>query len=67
MSEALRRKEGYVKVKGQVIGYSEIYNMVSEVTINCSNCGFSDKIDYSKKPVFRSPVKEMAKCPRKDV
>ena len=66
VSEALRRKEGYVKVKGQVIGCSEIYNMISEVTIACSNCGFSDKIDYSKKPVFRSPVKEMSKCPRKD-
>ncbi|MGA7897539.1 MAG: hypothetical protein WCA39_01620, partial [Nitrososphaeraceae archaeon] len=65
VSEALRRKEGYVKIKGQVIGYSEIYNMVYEVTISCSNCAFSDKLDYSKKPVFRSPVKEMAKCPRK--
>lgn len=66
VSEALRRKEGYVKVKGQVIGCSEIYNMISEVTIACSNCGFSDKMDYSKKPVFRSPVKENTKCPRKD-
>ncbi|HEY7572871.1 MAG TPA: hypothetical protein VH796_16040 [Nitrososphaeraceae archaeon] len=66
VSEALRRKGGHVKVKGQVIGFSEIYNMVSEVTVVCSNCGFSDKMDYSKKPVFRSPVKENAKCPRKD-
>ena len=48
VSEALRRKEGYVKVKGQVIGYSQIYNMVYEVTINCSNCGFFDKLDYFK-------------------
>ena len=66
VSEALRRKEGYVKVKGQVIGYSQIYNMVYEVTINCSSCGFSDKLDYSKKPVFRSPVKEMTRCPIKE-
>lgn len=66
VSEALRCKEGRVKVQGQVIGYSEIYNMISEVTINCSNCGYSDKIDCSKKPIFRSPVKEIAKCPRKE-
>jgi DNA replicative helicase MCM subunit Mcm2 (Cdc46/Mcm family) len=66
VSEALRRKNGYVKVRGQVIGYSEIYNMISEVTIACTNCGFSDTLDYSKKPVFRSPVKELAKCPRKE-
>ena len=39
VSEAIRRKEGYVIVKGQVIGCSEIYNMISEIKINCSNCG----------------------------
>ena len=66
VSEAIRRKEGYVIVKGQVIGCSEIYNMISEIKINCSNCGLSDRMDYSKKPVFRSPVKEMSKCPRID-
>ena len=66
VSEALRCKEGYVKVKGQVIGYSEIYNMISEVTINCSYCGYSDKIDCSRKPIFRSPVKEISKCPREE-
>ncbi len=62
----IKSKEGYVKVKGQVIGYSEIYNMISEVSITCSNCGFYDKIDCSKKPIFRSPVKDIAKCPRKE-
>jgi DNA replicative helicase MCM subunit Mcm2 (Cdc46/Mcm family) len=66
VSEALRRKGGYVTVKGQVIGYSQIYNMVSEVTITCSNCGYADKIDYSEKPVFRPPVKEISKCPREE-
>lgn len=65
VSEAIRRKKGYVRIKGQVIGHSSVYNMILKDKIRCDNCGFHNDIDYSKKPVFRSPYKELSKCPMK--
>jgi hypothetical protein len=66
VSEAIRRKKGYVKFKGQLMGYSSIYDMIVKVKLKCSNdCGFDKTIDYTEKPRFRSPVKELGKCPVK--
>jgi DNA replicative helicase MCM subunit Mcm2 (Cdc46/Mcm family) len=66
VAEAIRRKKGYVRVKGQLMGYSSIYDMIVKVKLVCSNnCGFDKTIDYIEKPRFRSPVKELSKCPMK--
>jgi DNA replicative helicase MCM subunit Mcm2 (Cdc46/Mcm family) len=65
ISDAIRRKKGYIKIKGQVIGHSSVYNMIVKVKIRCDNCGFGDELDFSKKPIFRSPLKEISKCPSK--
>ena len=65
VSEAIRRKKGYVRIKGQVIGHSSVYDMIVKVNIICDNCGFGDELDFSKKPIFRSPLKEISKCSSK--
>jgi hypothetical protein len=34
VSETIRRKKGYVRVKGQVIGHSSVYDMIVKVKLN---------------------------------
>jgi DNA replicative helicase MCM subunit Mcm2 (Cdc46/Mcm family) len=62
VSQTIREKEGYIKVTGQLIGQSLVYNMISAVNRDCYNCGYHDKVEY-KRPLFKSPTKEIRKCP----
>jgi DNA replicative helicase MCM subunit Mcm2 (Cdc46/Mcm family) len=63
VSQALREKIGYVKVTGQLIGQSQVYNMIYAINFSCSNCNHSDRIDYGKKPLMRSLYRDLSKCP----
>ncbi|HEU4822480.1 MAG TPA: hypothetical protein VFS97_03565, partial [Nitrososphaeraceae archaeon] len=65
VSEALRSKTGYVKVKGQIVSQSSVYNMISAINLNCNNssCGYHNFLDYRNKPILQPPVKEVGKCP----
>jgi DNA replicative helicase MCM subunit Mcm2 (Cdc46/Mcm family) len=62
VSQALREKSGYVKVTGQLIGQSSVYNMISAINLSCGRCGFHSSIDYGKKPITRSSYKEFNLC-----
>jgi replicative DNA helicase Mcm len=60
VSQAKREKDGYVKVKGTIIGLTSVYNLIKSVTLTCDSCGLA----YAKKfpiPLFKLPFKE--KCP----
>lgn len=63
VSQAIRQKQGYVKVTGQLIGQCPVYNMISAVNRDCYNCGYHDKLEYINKPLFKSPIKERGECP----
>lgn len=62
VSEAIRKKKGYVKVKGRLVGQSPVYNRISEINRKCSNCGYEARLDYTDKPRFRSGIKEFDFC-----
>ena len=66
ISQAIREKQGSISVKGQLIGQSSVYNMISAVDIDCDNCGYHNRIDFSEKPIFQSPIKNLHKCPSCD-
>jgi replicative DNA helicase Mcm len=63
VSQAIREKQGYIKVTGQLIGQSLVYNMISAVNRDCYYCGYHNKVEY-KRPLFKSPIKERTKCPK---
>jgi hypothetical protein len=53
ISQALRIKKGHVKVKGQLIGQSTVYGMISAIgNITCWSCGTINSGKDYKKPVL---------------
>jgi DNA replicative helicase MCM subunit Mcm2 (Cdc46/Mcm family) len=62
VSQAIREKQGHIKVTGQLIGQSLVYNMISAVNRDCYDCDYHNKVEY-KRPLFRPPTKEIKKCP----
>lgn len=64
VSEAIRKKEGHVKVTGRLVGQSPIYNRISAINRKCSNtnCGYESRLDYTNKPKFKSGIKEFDSC-----
>ena len=40
--------------------------MISAVDIDCDNCGYHNRIDFSEKPIFQSPIRNLHKCPSCD-
>jgi hypothetical protein len=43
VSQTIREKQGYIKVTGQLIGQSLVYNMISAVNRDCYDCGYHDR------------------------
>jgi DNA replicative helicase MCM subunit Mcm2 (Cdc46/Mcm family) len=62
VSEAIRKKQGQVKVTGRLIGQSPVYNRISAIRQNCIQCGYESRSDYSDKPRFKSSVSEYNYC-----
>ena len=62
VSEAIRQKEGYVKVTGRLVGQSPIYNRISAINRKCSKCRYESRLDYSDKPKFKSAIMEFDSC-----
>jgi DNA replicative helicase MCM subunit Mcm2 (Cdc46/Mcm family) len=63
ISQAIREKQGCISVKGQLIGQSSVYNMISAAVVDCDSCAYHRRVDCSEKPVFQSPVRNLHKCP----
>jgi hypothetical protein len=63
ISQAIREKHGRISVKGQLIGQSSVYNMISAAVVDCDNCGYHRRVDCSGKPVFQPPVRNLHTCP----
>ena len=61
VSEAIRKKEGYVEVTGRLIGQSPIYNRISAINQKCK-CGYERRLEYTDKPKFKSSIPEFASC-----
>jgi DNA replicative helicase MCM subunit Mcm2 (Cdc46/Mcm family)/DNA polymerase elongation subunit (family B) len=62
VTHAKRSQYGYVKVKGTIIGLTPVYQMIKSVTLNCTDCGYNDHIEY-KIPIFKPPFKDLSRCP----
>jgi hypothetical protein len=59
VSEATRLLEGPVNVTGKIVGMNVVQPMISMLHIQCNECSASPSpIDYTSKPVWRSPIKE---------
>jgi hypothetical protein len=59
VSEATRLLEGPINVTGKIVGMNLVQPMISMLYIQCSECSASPSpIDYTSKPVWRSPIKE---------
>jgi hypothetical protein len=62
VSEATRLIEGPVNVTGKIVGMNVVQPMVSRLHIQCNQCyATPSPIDYSAKPVWRSPIKDPSK------
>jgi len=62
VSQAKREKTGYLQVNGNIVGISPVYNMVKSVDLKCSNCDYSNHIDYHW-PRYKPHQREITKCP----
>ena len=62
VSEAIRRKQGQVKVTGRLIGQSPVYNRISAINRKCPRCGNENRLNYSDKPKFMSGIPEFDYC-----
>lgn len=40
ISQAKRQKNGFVKVKGTIIGLTSVYNLIKSVTLTCDSWGY---------------------------
>ena len=59
VSEATRLIEGPINVTGKIVGMNVVQPMISMLHIQCNECSASPSpIDYTSKPVWRSPIKE---------
>jgi DNA replicative helicase MCM subunit Mcm2 (Cdc46/Mcm family) len=59
VSEATRLIEGPINVTGKIVGMNVVQPMISILHIQCNECSASPSpIDYTSKPVWRSPIKE---------
>jgi DNA replicative helicase MCM subunit Mcm2 (Cdc46/Mcm family) len=62
VSEATRLIEGPVNVTGKIVGMNVVQPMISRLHIQCNQCyATPSPIDYSTKPVWRSPIKDPSK------
>jgi hypothetical protein len=62
ITKAKREKEGFVKVRGKIIGISPVYNMIKSIDVQCTVCKYNERITYPN-PKFKSHIKERSKCP----
>jgi DNA replicative helicase MCM subunit Mcm2 (Cdc46/Mcm family) len=65
MADVIRMNEGYVMTAAKIIGVSPPYKMITEVTLECSNCGaVFDGGDFKEKPLisFRQNMKYCPAC-----
>jgi replicative DNA helicase Mcm len=59
VSEATRLLEGPVNVTGKIVGMNVVQPMISRLHLQCNQCSASPlPIDFTSKPVWRSPIKE---------
>jgi DNA replicative helicase MCM subunit Mcm2 (Cdc46/Mcm family) len=62
VSEATRLIEGPINVTGKIVGMNVMQPMISRLHIQCNQCSLTPApIDYTSKPVWRSPIKEHSK------
>jgi hypothetical protein len=62
VSEATRLIEGPVNVTGKIVGMNVVQPMISRLHIQCNQCSAAPPpIDYTSKPVWRSPIKDHSK------
>lgn len=62
VSEATRLIEGPINVTGKIVGMNVVQPMISRLHLQCNQCPATPSpIDYTSKPVWRSPIKEHSK------
>ncbi|MGB6531829.1 MAG: hypothetical protein WBF33_27285, partial [Candidatus Nitrosopolaris sp.] len=62
VSEATRLIEGPINVTGKIVGMNVVQPMISRLHIQCNQCSATPSpLDYSSKPVWRSPIKDQSK------
>src|SRR5437763_8674150 len=54
VAEAIRRSNGKVVVKGIIIGFSSVIQVVTQTEFECSKCGKSDSVLHNP-PLFSLP------------
>ncbi len=59
--QAIRAQQGFVQVKGTIVGRSSVYNFIKSVTWICSVCKSESKIELTI-PSFKSPYKNEKSC-----
>ncbi len=62
VSEATRLIEGPINVTGKIVGMNVVQPMITRLHIQCNQCSATPPpIDYTSKPVWRSPIKDPSK------
>ena len=62
VSEATRLIEGPINVTGKIVGMNVVQPMISRLHIQCNQCSATPSpLDYTSKPVWRSPIKDHSK------
>lgn len=62
VSEATRLIEGPINVTGKIVGMNVVQPMISRLHLQCIRCSTTPPpIDYTSKPVWRSPIKDPSK------
>ena len=62
VSEATRLIEDPINVTGKIVGMNVVQPMISGLHLQCIRCSATPSpIDYSSKPVWRSPIKDPSK------